>query len=282
MKKKEPLFECIHKMEGAEKRYFSLFATRHSQENEGKKYLTLFTHIESDPQISFTRLKEAMKQAGFETRYLLADCNYLYHLILQSLNQFHNKKSYSIRVKNLTVSAEIYFYKGLFDHAVKQLHKAEKMAMEVENLPLLLEVLFWQKRCLGYSKGLQKASEVNEKINNTLHRINQLQAITNLYYKSYQLHIDKENSDLEETVSAFRDLFRQPVMREERSITSLTARIYFHLIHAHKYYAENYSKKELGALKKIEDIFRIFPQYQQEHPLDYISIMDRILNLKKF
>jgi hypothetical protein len=223
-----------------------------------------------------------MKKEGYETRYLLADCTYLYNLILQSLNQFHNKKSFSIRVKNLTVSAEILFYKGLFNHAVKQLQKAEKLAQEVENFSVLLDVLFWQKRCLGYSKGLQKASEVNEKINDILRKINQLQEITNLYYRSYQLHIDKENADFEETVQAFHDLFRQPVLRDEKSIASLTARIYFHLIHGHKYYAENNSKKELGALKKIEDIFRIFPQYPQEHPLDYVSIMDRILNLKKF
>jgi hypothetical protein len=282
MSKKDPLIDCISKMDGSEKRYFSIFATRHAQENEGKKYLTIFSQIDKNPGITFLQLKELLKKEGVATSYLKADCNYLYGLIMQSLNQFHHRKSYSIRIKNLTISAELLFYKGMFDHAYKRLQKAEKLALDVENFPILLDVLYWQKRCLGYSKGFQKASEVNLKISDTITQLDTLQEITNLYYQSYKLHIDKDKTDTGETARSFEQLFSHPALKSDKSISSFSTRIYFHLIQAHRFYAENDNAKELDSLKKIEIIFETFSAYKNEHPLDFISIMDRLLNLKKF
>ena len=282
MNKKDPLIDCISKMDGSEKRYFSIFASRHAQDNEGKKYLTIFSQIDKNPGFSFSQLKELLKKEEVSTGYLKADCNYLYSLIMQSMNQFHHKKSFSTRIKNLTISAEILFYKGMFDHAFRQLQKAEKLAGEVENFPLLLDLLYWQKRCLGYSKGFQKASEVNLKINDTIIKLGNLQEITNLYYKSYKLHIDKDNTDIGETAKSFEELFKHPALQSDVTIDSFSTSIYFHLIQAHRFYAENENAKELDSLKKIETIFEAFSAYKNEHPLDFISIMDRILNLKMF
>ncbi len=280
MEKNSPLFTLIKKLTMSEKRYFSIFSKRHSI-GANNKYLSIYNFFNATETENTQQAKEILEQQGINFDFFAADKNHLYNLILQSLNQFHHNKSGSIVVRNNLIIIEILFYKGLFKQALSRVNITKKMAVAIENFSLLIEILFWEKKCLGYSKGLLMASNINKEISATLKKLNNLQTIIELYYESYQLHISMDKYAITTTRSKFKKLLNHPLLQKPSNAISNSAKIYYQLIYAHSHYAENDVRKELACLNKIEKILLDFPEYKTENPLDYISIYNRILGLKK-
>jgi tetratricopeptide (TPR) repeat protein len=75
---------------------------------------------------------------------------------------------------------------------------------------------------------------------------------------------------------------KSPLLKSEQLALSYTAKIYYYLIFEHYSYAINDNQKELESLEKLTEVFKAFNIYPHDYPLDYISIYNRILALKKY
>ena len=132
--KNEPLFDLIDSLTMSEKRFFKIFSQRHviGEENQ---YLLMFDFIDKSKNIN----NETLLEQPF-SKNLSAEKNYLYRLILKSLNAYYFDFSTKMKVQNLIISAEILAYKGLETQALKTLEKVEKIASEAELFTHLLTI----------------------------------------------------------------------------------------------------------------------------------------------
>ena len=129
MKKNSNAFILIKSLTMSEKRYFKIFSERHTI-GEQNKYIALFDELDRAEKEVDTDLKLKLKKLGVNPDFISADKNYLYHLILRSLNVFHDSKTYNLEIKQSLISIEILFHKGLYHESLKLIAKAEELAKE--------------------------------------------------------------------------------------------------------------------------------------------------------
>ena len=129
MKPTEDLYQLIHSLSKAEKRYFSLPLS-------GKNiYQKIFEIIEKQDQYDEKEIAEKLK-----IRQIHVYKNYLYKLILKSLRSFHAESSESILLFNQLQNFEILFDKGLYKQARKILMRCRAMALAAKNMDILGEI----------------------------------------------------------------------------------------------------------------------------------------------
>lgn len=129
MKPTEDLFQLVHSLSKAEKRYFSLNLS-------GKNiYQKIFEIIEKQERYDEKEIVEKLK-----IRQIHVYKNYLYKLILKSLRSFHAESSESILLYNQLQNFEILFDKGLYKQAKKILMRCRAMATATQNRDILGEI----------------------------------------------------------------------------------------------------------------------------------------------
>lgn len=281
MKKNSNAFIIIKNLSMSEKRYFKIFSERHTI-GEQNKYVTLFDELDKAQEENDIELKKKLKKTGINPDFISADKNYLYQLILRSLNVFHDSKTYNLEIKQNLQSIEILFHKGLYHECLKLISKSEVLADECENFQLMIDILTWKKKCSGYSLGLQKAAEVNLEIDKYILLINNLKRITDLYYESNLIQSKNEKQSKTDIISKFKLIIGKPELKSEKLALSFSAKIFYYLIYSNYYYTIDDKQKEYDSLQKLVTIINQSKTYSIENPLDYVSIYNRLLGIKKF
>jgi hypothetical protein len=280
MKKNSNAFVLIKSLTMSEKRYFKIFSERHTI-GEQNKYVALFNELDRTDEENDVDIKKNLKKIGVNPDFISADKNYLYQLILRSLTVFHDSKTYNLEIKQTLNSIEILFYKGLYHEALKLITKAEGLAKECENFQLMIDILIWKKKCSGYSLGLKKAASVNAEIDKYIELLTNLKRITDLYYESNLLQANNEKYSKNEIVKKLESILQKPELKKYTNALSFSAKIFFHLIYSNYYYTLDLKQKELEHLQKLVDILNASKTYAIENPLDYVSIYNRLLAIKK-
>lgn len=281
MKKNSNAFTVIKSLTMSEKRYFKIFSERHTI-GEQNKYVALFDLLDKNSEENDQDIKKQLNKVKINTDYLSADKNYLYHLILKSLNDFHDSRTYNLQIKETLLSIEILFHKGLYKECLKQIEFAEKLASECENFQLMVDILMWKKKCSGYSLGLKKAAEVNLSIDKYILLLNNYKKITDLYYESNLIQSNNEKYPKKEVVKRLEEILKSKELQSEKNALSFSAKIFFHLIYSNYYYSIDNKQKELNHLQKLVDVIKDSKTYALENPLDFVSIYNRLLASKKF
>lgn len=281
MKKNSNAFALVKSLTMSEKRYFKIFSERHTIGAQNK-YVILFSELDKSEEENDQELKRRLSIAGINSDFLSADKNYLYHLILRSLNEFHNSKTYNLELKECLLSIEILFHKGLYQECLKLISRAEDLANDCENFQLMIDVLNWKKKCSGYSLGLAKANEVNHEIDKFIVLLNNLKRITDLYYESNLLQASNERQRKAEVIKKFQLILRQNELTNEGKALSFSAKIFYHLIYSNYYFTIDKKEDELYHLQKLCNILNTSKIYATENPLDYVSIVNRLLSIEKY
>jgi hypothetical protein len=166
-------------MNKAEKGYFKKYASMHTI-GEKNNYVKLFDVIEKQAERS-SEYNEAYVKKQFDAKFnrqLPVVKNYLYGVILESLQLFHDVKDPIRRVQALIAQSDILTGKNLSKQAEEVLKKAKKIAEEREMLAELLAILA-RERILSrgladpveyekaYTKIFEDELDVIEKIQNT-------------------------------------------------------------------------------------------------------------------
>lgn len=281
MKKKSNAFALIKSLTMSEKRYFKIFSERHTIGTQNK-YVILFTELDKSEDENDQLIKSYLKSVGINSDFLSADKNYLYHLILRSLNEFHNSKTYNLELKECLLSIEILFHKGLYQECLKLISRAENLANDCENFQLMIDVLNWKKKSTGYSQGLARANEVNHEIDKYIVLLNNLKRLTDLYYESNLLQSGNERQSKADIIKKFQIILKQIELRDEGKALSFSAKIFYHLIYSNYYFTIDKKEDELYHLQKLVGILNNSKIYAMENPLDYVSIVNRLLSIEKY
>jgi predicted translin family RNA/ssDNA-binding protein len=146
----------------------------------------------------------------------------------------------------------------------------------------MIDILIWKKKCSGYSLGLKKAAEVNLEIDKYILLLNNFKRITDLYYESNLIQADNEKYSKAEVLKKLKSILNQPELKNEKNALSFSAKIFYYLIYSNYYYSIDDKQNEYNHLQKLVDILNQSKTYAIENPLDYVSIYNRLLSIKKF
>ena len=139
------LFDLIHSLSGSEKRYFKIFAAKNQAANV--KYLQLFEIIDKQTNYDEVDIKSAIyATTTFETRKFSELKNYLYELILRSLQSYDEKTSVDFKLKNMLANVRVLAKRSFYEDAKAILAKARKIAEQYEMFLVILEIIAWEKR----------------------------------------------------------------------------------------------------------------------------------------
>jgi len=134
----DSLFVLIHSLSQNEKGYVkkSAFGSKQKIENG---YIKLFDAIASQDEYDEAEILKKLKGDSVCT-YFSKNKNYLYHLILKKLTQYHEENINEFKIKSISNQALILFKKGLFKEAVTHYGKALKHALDDEEYIVALDV----------------------------------------------------------------------------------------------------------------------------------------------
>lgn len=146
MKPSDHLFQLIHSLTSAEKRFFRVNAQRKGSPG-ANLYLRLF-----DILLNLKEYKEDEVKAHFLgepcLRQFTRTKNYLYESVLQSLKDFHADRHVELRIRNDLDKVKVLFDRSLFNQALTRLSRCKKLAVEYDLTTFLPNILHWERQLL--------------------------------------------------------------------------------------------------------------------------------------
>ncbi len=125
--KEDSLFQLIRSMNKAEKRYFKVNSTHTI--GEKNNYMRLFDAMDKQEEFDDVKFRQKFKKEPF-IKYLAAEKNYLYEMILKSLRTYRSDKSKYTKLLGLLQDIDLLNEKGLYDECEKRIKKAQKIAVD--------------------------------------------------------------------------------------------------------------------------------------------------------
>ena len=142
----EDFYALIRSLSRAEKKHFKLFASKHVV-GEKNNSLKLFEAIEKQDVPDEDKIRRLFKGEKF-IQHLPIVKNYLYNLILDSLQIYHQDLSPDLELKKMLGQVEVLYYKGLYNNCEDLLKKIEERATELEKFESASEVHVWRRRIM--------------------------------------------------------------------------------------------------------------------------------------
>jgi len=280
MATKNTIFNIIKSLSMNEKRYFKIYCKQHVL-NGKNKYVLLFDLIDNQFFFDTDFIKKELNKHNFSIKNFSSDINYLTKILLKCLNEFHSEKTSDLKVKQNLITIEILFYKGLYEECLQLISKTKRIRLATENKNLLSDLLNWEKKCVGYSKGLSHAIEVNNKLDIYYDDLKEKKIITDLYYKSYNFKNNIGKIAQETLLKEFDDKILIPLQKHKFTLKTLQSNVFYNLIYANYFKVNNDKQNELYYLKKVSLVYEKNEEYKFENPLDFISIYIRIIDINK-
>lgn len=274
------IFKVIKSMTMNEKRYFKIFCKQHTLGSQNK-YVLLFELIDELDGFNEVFIKEELEKKKYSNKYLSSDMNYLTRILMKSLNEFHSEKTCSLKIKQSLISIEILFYKGLYEECLNLINKTKRIKLANESQYLILELLNWEKKCLGYSKGLLEAIEVNNKLDIYFDTLKEAKLIADLYYKSYFYKNSVGKVSQKKVEHDFEELINSDILKNISNQAKIQTTIFYLLIYSNYYHVKKDWENDLKYLRKVISLFDENEIYKFENPLDYISVYIRIIDINK-
>jgi hypothetical protein len=271
------LFDLIHSLSGSEKRYFKIFASKTNANNA--KYLQLFDAIDLQESYDELRIKQAIYNTiTFETRKFSELKNYLYELILRSLQGYDEQSSVDYKLKNMLANVRVLAKRSFYGEAKEILAKAKKVAERYEQFLVILEIISWKRR-IAYAesdisfldKNLERLSQEEEIC------IGKLQNEFNYWNIYFNLLIQsKKEATLrsEEKKQWLRAFFDNKLLLPSVDIPTVQSQILYHRSYGYYYYSIGDYQRFYEQNNKLIQLIETHPTRLQEDPSHYISVIN--------
>ena len=132
------LYDLIYSLSSSERRYFKLYITKHiGKQNE--LCIKLFDLIARNEGKPIEKIEKKINFTDHPSRLK----NYLYDIILKSLEAYHSGTSISIRIRKLISQIETLYNKALYEQCIVLAKKTYKEAEKIDNQNYKIDVLSW-------------------------------------------------------------------------------------------------------------------------------------------
>lgn len=275
------LFQLIKKLSPNEKGYFKKISKVHSM-NSNNIYIRLFDVL--DRQTHYDKKKTESLFGKELITQLPVLSNYLYHLILNTLREFHSGKTIETRLQRFLANAEQLFLKGLYEQSRTLVNKVRMQAEESENFLLVLQVYAFEGKLALLEEDVENLRKqvdtldisrkcmIDKFQNYTEYR----QLVAQLFYLSKKsgrhLKSEKDQREVERII-------QHPLLSNRKQALSVSALNNFLLIHS--YYHD--IKKDRDIHKSIQfnkerlELLETNIAYVKHVPAIYLSVLHNLL-----
>jgi hypothetical protein len=274
-------FQLIHALSATEKRTFSVYARRHVIGGE-TRYLRLFEIIEAMPDYHESVLRQQMLSAGLPVKWVKADLNYLYKLLLEHLRLIHRDKSAHMQVSGYLTEIEILVHKGLIAAAEKHIHKAIALAQAIEAWDVLQRIYLWQRRiAVTHPESGLSSTKIVSAITQAQAKLEQFNTALHLYEEAAELRklaVQKRDT---QTLRKFDALLKHPLFAIKSPSLPILTKIRSLQVQGMRHYAKRAFEDEYQVHLHIIAAFNKHPLLRAAYAADYAAIHARVISILK-
>jgi hypothetical protein len=260
MKISDNLFKLIRSLNKSEKGYFKKYATFHVR-HEQNNYTKIFDAIDTQAEYNETKLLHKFRNEQFINQFAVAK-NYLYNMILESLEAYH--KNATTEIRSLLNRVEILVDKGLHSQAKKLLKKAKEMAITYEKLTYIPEINLMEQSIYRMQYNVESikdnSDDLIEEIEHCAMRIKNIAEYESLKNRLYVQHIEMGVSRNEKEIQSYGWLLKSTLLKNDRQALSLNAKILYYELYASYYNYIEDSQKCYEFSKKLIQLIEEHPQ----------------------
>ncbi len=283
MRPSDNLFDLIRSLNPSEKRHFNLYAQRHIV-GEENNYLKLFETIDKQEEYDEAALKKKFRTEKFVQQIHVAK-NYLYTLILKSLNEYHTVDSANIQLRELLSSAEILFGKGLYKQASKILSKLKEKAYRDEKQIYVLEVIVLENKIAFALQDMEAAKKVIIQGSNEEEKLLQdYQDARQYKYLSDKLKIFIKTKGIvkgEEDTRELKSIIEHPLLNNEQKAISYSTKYSFYYVYSKYFSVKEDYKHAYPYCNKLVHLIESNPEQISKNPQAYLLALNHLLAILK-
>jgi len=269
------LFELIKSLSRSEKRYFKLYAIRHIAK-EKNEYLSIFERIDKQQEYDEPSLKS-------DTKHFASKKEYLYRLVLKSLNAFHIEGSVETKLKELIHHANILHSKGLYAQYEKILNKALKIGYQYKKYTTTLEILTKKIELVLEKpaiKGIrEKLQELYKERRELPQKLDSTYQYQELYMNIFLSYIEIITGNKEKGIKKLETNIKNPLLEDENKAIGYYSKISFY----ESYYLYHCAKNNLAEgyryMAKAINIIERNPLLINDNPSKYIITLYNLAQL---
>lgn len=275
------IFELIHSLDKQEKRYFKIFSSRHVIGDEND-YVKLFDAIAGQKIYNEKTIRKKFKNESFIKRFSALK-NYLYNLILESLDIYYSEKDADRKIKKLLSYTDILKQKGLHEHSGKLLEKAKKLAYSYEKHLLLLEIFEHEKdvmeAVLNIKDFEKKIDEIYKEeqflleLRRTLSEYSRINSM--MYIASKRISVARTPDDIKN----LQEIINHPLFSDEKNALTYQSKTLYYFVYIVYYSATGNLLNSYEYSKKLIETMESHPLQIKEKPYNYISALRNLIIL---
>jgi len=275
MKASDNIFRFIKSLNQTEKAYFKIYASKHFR---GKENISVKLFEAIDKQKKYDEDKIIRQLANLlPASRLSKEKNYLYHLILKILRNYHANQSIDIQLKCHLQDIEILYKKALYSQCFKTLKKAKKIAYKHEKHLDILEIIKWEEKLYFSGKAVKnlekpvlEEGEILNKIENT-HEYDHLLSMVLKLTKGEGLLRDQDKINILSTIIS------HPLLDNEEKTNSYEAKSRYYHIYSLYFQATGELSQSYEICKKWMQLHETHPELIDDDPLRYIAALNNFL-----
>jgi len=273
----ENLYELIKSLSASEKGYFRKQASLLVRGDENN-YMKLFQAIEIQPEYNEKELLKKFAKEKFTNNFSVAK-NYLYDLILKSLESYHS--DVDAELKSLVRRVEILYQRGLHGHCEKLLVKAKNLAKKYDDSIQLAELLsieteIWRRQTFAD----KTEADVDALFDELEHAV---EVFSNLikyrrYFAKLLYPMVKMGTirNITQEVT-YKHIMKEPLLRSEKKALSLKAKLIYYNCRVFYFSAASDFVQMLEASREIVRLMEESPLTIETNPSFYWSSVGNIV-----
>ncbi|MFL5754312.1 MAG: hypothetical protein ACJ76F_12950 [Bacteroidia bacterium] len=273
----EKLFLLVKSLSGMEKRYFKLAVSVHKDADK-KSYMKLFNEIAAQDVYNEAALMNTFKGSPIGKRFDMSK-NYLYRLLLNTLQSYHRNSSVEQQLINMLSRATILYNKMLYKSCLEILQKARQLAKQYEYYELLLKIIQVIIRvAMEEKKDVPFVDQFQQEYEHAVERIQKINEYRKLYHRLYTF-FSKKGNDLR--VQGIRKQYRQfladPLLSENPKTMGYEEKIYYYLTYGLCYFCLRDVEKSYRYTQDCLELIRSRPERIHEDPDAYITVLNSVI-----
>ncbi len=280
MIKKDSLFELIQSFSATEKRHFKVFAT-----SKDKNYTQLYNTYNNCVYNNDSKVLDNLPK-NYNIKNIAVEKNYLYNLLLNSLNDYHKNSSVDFIIDSLNKQIEILIQKGLHNQALNLINKAKKKAKEAQIENSLIRTFELEQEVYNKTQDYKKLLNSIDQTRELINTISNQYAYKELAFEMNYKEIQFRDTNKEIHFSQLQTIMKNKLMLNEDLALSYKAKMFLYQTKAMYYGIVNDEVLSIFYFERMIRLMESAPLLIKQNPIDYILVFANIamgkINIKKY
>jgi hypothetical protein len=282
--KKDSLKELIDAFSPSEKRHFTIYSKGHVK-GSGNNYALLFNAINSS-KANYSEELHTKLPKNYPFKNLHVEKNYLYNLLLKSLNDFHSDITAESTIDKINKHIELLLNKGLHSQCLTLIKKAKKIGFATHAESQLIRTLELEQEIYNKLQDYKKLLDsIDESRTLLRHLLNQYD-YKNLAFEMNYKEITFRSTNKTEQLNQLQLIMQNELMQNETLAKTYKAKMFLYQTKAMFYGIVNDEHKSIYYFEQMMRLMEANPSIIKQEAIDYLLVFANVamgkINIKNY